>query len=226
MIVESYIKNGLVAEWLFNGNVQDTSGNGYNGTITGATLGTDHNGRQGESYVITKASADKIDFGNILNDMFISATAKFTLRIVFYLNADATVGGAILSKMNSTDRVFLIQTIVNANYRLYISAITAGKLIEDYLTANLEKEKWYDLNVCFDVTASPVVSVFLNNEVPTLSAFNNGVTSLVNSTATLKLGSIPLVSSACSMKVNLVQIYNRILTANEVAKNYNYWLSH
>ncbi|NDA99298.1 MAG: hypothetical protein EBY31_08875 [Flavobacteriia bacterium] len=36
--------NGLVGWWPFNGNANDESGNGNNGTVNGATLTTDRNG--------------------------------------------------------------------------------------------------------------------------------------------------------------------------------------
>ena len=42
--VPSYVPtNGLVGWWPFNGNANDESGNGNNGTVNGATLTTDRN---------------------------------------------------------------------------------------------------------------------------------------------------------------------------------------
>ena len=43
--VPSYVPtNGLVGYWPFNGNANDESGNGNNGTVNGATLTTDRFG--------------------------------------------------------------------------------------------------------------------------------------------------------------------------------------
>jgi len=43
----SYLpKDGLVGWWPFNGNANDESGNGNHGTVNGATLTTDRNGKQ------------------------------------------------------------------------------------------------------------------------------------------------------------------------------------
>jgi hypothetical protein len=40
--VPSYVpSNGLVGWWPFNGNANDETGNGNNGTVNGATLTTD-----------------------------------------------------------------------------------------------------------------------------------------------------------------------------------------
>ena len=49
--VPSYVPtNGLVGYWPFNGNANDESGNGNNGTVNGATLTTDRNGVDNKAY--------------------------------------------------------------------------------------------------------------------------------------------------------------------------------
>jgi hypothetical protein len=49
--VPSYVPaNGLVGWWPFNGNANDESGNGNNGTNNGATLTTDRNGLANQAY--------------------------------------------------------------------------------------------------------------------------------------------------------------------------------
>jgi hypothetical protein len=49
--VPSYVPtNGLVGWWPFNGNANDESGNGNNGTVNGATLTADRNGTFNSSY--------------------------------------------------------------------------------------------------------------------------------------------------------------------------------
>ena len=49
--VPSYVPtNGLVGYWPFNGNANDESGNGNNGTVNGATLTSDRNGVANKAY--------------------------------------------------------------------------------------------------------------------------------------------------------------------------------
>jgi hypothetical protein len=49
--VPNYVPtNGLVGYWPFNGNANDESGNGNNGTVNGATLTTDRNGNGNSAY--------------------------------------------------------------------------------------------------------------------------------------------------------------------------------
>ena len=49
--VPNYVPtNGLVGWWPFNGNANDESGNGNNGTVNGATLTTDRFGNVNKAY--------------------------------------------------------------------------------------------------------------------------------------------------------------------------------
>jgi hypothetical protein len=59
--VPNYVPtNGLVGWWPFNGNANDESGNGNNGTVSGATLASDRNSNINASYNFNGAT-NKID---------------------------------------------------------------------------------------------------------------------------------------------------------------------
>ncbi len=49
-------RDGLIAEYLFNGNANDTSGNGNNGTVYGATLTMDRFGNSNSAYYFNGVS--------------------------------------------------------------------------------------------------------------------------------------------------------------------------
>ena len=53
------LSNGLVGYWPFNGNANDESGNGNDGTVNGATLTTDRFGNSNSAYEFT--------VGNVIN---------------------------------------------------------------------------------------------------------------------------------------------------------------
>lgn len=64
--VPSYVPtNGLVGYWPFNGNANDASGNGNNGTVNGATLTTDRNGNANSAYSFNGTSNINISNSNI-----------------------------------------------------------------------------------------------------------------------------------------------------------------
>jgi hypothetical protein len=71
--VPSYVPaNGLVGWWPFNGNANDESGNGNNGTNNGATLTTDRNGVANQAY-----SFDWID-NYIATNSLLNASEDFS----------------------------------------------------------------------------------------------------------------------------------------------------
>ena len=65
--IPSYIPtNGLVGWWPFNGNANDESGNGNNGTVNGATLTADRFGKLDSAFQLNRSSAQSIDIANSL----------------------------------------------------------------------------------------------------------------------------------------------------------------
>lgn len=48
--------DGLIGWWPFNGNAEDQSGNGYDGSVLGATLAPDRNGNANSAYYFSGAS--------------------------------------------------------------------------------------------------------------------------------------------------------------------------
>jgi hypothetical protein len=91
-------RDGLVGEWLFDGNANDTSGNGNNGTVYGATIAADRFGNTNKAYNFD--GNDFIDCGNnsslnIFSEYTIQAWVNFNV-ITDYNNVNG--GNTIVSK--------------------------------------------------------------------------------------------------------------------------------
>lgn len=88
--IDSPVKNHLVAQWLFDGNANDTSGNGHDGTVDGASLTNDRFGTTNAAYWFDGLSAS-IE-ADIPEDVF---KGDFTLclwmKIDHYNNVYATM---------------------------------------------------------------------------------------------------------------------------------------
>lgn len=54
------VSTGLVAYFPFQGNAKDATGSGHDGTVSGATLTSNHRGIPGAAYFFTKASGHYI----------------------------------------------------------------------------------------------------------------------------------------------------------------------
>jgi hypothetical protein len=77
--VPNYVPtNGLVSYWPFNGNANDESGNGNNGTVNGATLTADRFGTVSKAYSLD-GSTNKISFNlNSISNVFQSNSSSTT----------------------------------------------------------------------------------------------------------------------------------------------------
>ena len=72
----SYVpSNGLVGYWPFNGNANDESGNGNNGTVSGATLTNDRNGIANKAYSFNGIS----DYITISSNALINITGSYSV---------------------------------------------------------------------------------------------------------------------------------------------------
>jgi len=78
--IPSYVPtNGLVGYWPFNGNANDVSGNGNNGTVNGATLTSDRFGNPNDAYYLNGVS----DYININNSILPVTSTSSTVSLWF-----------------------------------------------------------------------------------------------------------------------------------------------
>lgn len=98
--IPNYVpSNGLVAYWSFNGNANDASGNGLNGTVTGASLTTDRFGVANSAYNFDVlhwswgSGGDKIfiPFHSSLNVSHITVSAWFNRNTNGTMNQGMTI---------------------------------------------------------------------------------------------------------------------------------------
>ncbi len=76
--VPNYVPtNGLVGWWPFNGNANDISGNGNNGTVNGATLTTDRFGSSNSAYSFNGTS----NFISIPDNNSLDFTTTYTISV-------------------------------------------------------------------------------------------------------------------------------------------------
>ncbi len=88
--IPSWLTNGLVGYWPFNGNANDESGNGNNGTVNGATLASDRFGNSNKAYNFTGSTTTP---SYIEGDCTSFPTGSRTVSLWFYAN-DIGVGTA------------------------------------------------------------------------------------------------------------------------------------
>jgi prepilin-type N-terminal cleavage/methylation domain-containing protein len=203
--------NGLVAEWLFNGNANDTSGSGMNGTVNGATLSAGRSGQTNTAYAfsgatqyISLASSVPINFTNgqfsvstWVNISTLPAAATWydilsstgTGDWSFGINATAAgVGRAMMTKVSQTDS-------------------PAGPTVE--------QNSWKMLTAVYTYGPSPSTVEYYIDGVSTGSVNWNHSTQGSFTPVTKRIGS-RASSGYFRGAIDELRVYNRALTAAEI----------
>jgi hypothetical protein len=210
--VPSYVPtNGLVGYWPFNGNANDISGNGNNGTVTGATLTTDRFGNTNSAYSFD----DNSDYINCGNSSTVNITGSITLSA--WINAtNFNTENGIISKMGGYD------LITSANNTIPPLDKIRWLEVGGFLFTNpIQQGTWLHIVATFDLITQ-TKKVYINGTLFASQAAN--ITSLPTTIENLYIGSHqPLIVPSWSFngKLDDIGIWNRALTQQEITNLYN-----
>ena len=218
----STLNNGLVAYYPFNGNANDESGNGNNGTVNGATLTTDRFGNSGKAY-----SFDGVNdyIASISNNLPLGNNAR-TISLWFYndsTSSNSIETGCFISygEINTSPNcgklfdVFLVY----GNNGCYINTHNYGNYISNVFMAN----KWNNVIIKYDGISLSNLNIFVNGQRMTDNFFNYcGLTQLNTTSTELLIGkSYNSYDSPhhypFNGKIDDIRIYNRALTQEEIS---------
>jgi hypothetical protein len=139
--VPSYVPaNGLVGWWPFNGNANDESGNGNNGTINGATLTSDRNGNVNSAY-----SFDGNDLIQITNWDEVIGNSPFSIN--FWVKSQPYNGWIIAFGISQNGQGFSC-----GNYHWGTNQFGAQIWTYDYISGtqtNLSDNGWNLMSITF-----------------------------------------------------------------------------
>ena len=211
--VPSYVPtNGLVGYWPFNGNANDESGNGNNGTVNSATLTSDRTGNANSAYDFNGTSSH-ISLNNTIGNF---GVGDFTMS-AWISKYDLTTAGSVIGKRNSPADGNMI--ILSSRPSYEISSGTG-----DYFQ-NSNMPIFNTLNTWFHIILvrsgnnlkSYVNGVLVDDYVsPTIQNINNS--------AITEIGARYSGSAIWNLwhgKIDDVGIWNRALTQQEITTMYN-----
>ena len=211
--VPSYLPtNGLVGWWPFNGNANDESGNGNNGTVNGATLTNDRNGNVNSAY----------SFNNSEITTFISSSqfsSDYTISIWIRVNSNNAsfptflVGNNVPSGF--TDPTYLIAQL-NQQYKfvyyMQIAPTNAGVGLGQSNTLNLNT--WYHLVIsCTNQQCKMYIDGIENSTAGPIFLSNFG--------AYLHIGNGRDSGEIFIGQLDDIAILNRSLSQQEITDLYN-----
>ena len=206
--VPSYVPaNGLVGWWPFNGNANDESGNGNNGTVNGATLTMDRFGNANKAFYMDNG-ADLICTTSSFstpNSLTYSVWIKSVNSgfVMGYNNGQCVHGG-------QWDRTIIIDD--NSKFRFYTFT---GAQNFNTATNNVINNVWNNIVVTMDFNGS---KIYLNGN---LISINLSQTAGENYTGWFRIGGlIPNLNNSMIGNYDDIGVWNRALTQQEISDLY------
>ena len=213
-MAQSSLDSGLVAYYPFNGNANDETGNGYNGSVVGATLTTDRFNQTDKAYnfIFNGFSSDRIQVAGTSNLNFSGGAFSLSAWIKFSGVAGAGNNYPIVSKHICGEQSGYILMLYNGKLTFWLAGTSGYNIlstIEDYTD-----EKWHQVVAVYDgINKYIYVDGVLKNSVAfSYSVFNS---------ADWALGGYNGCNGGFNGKVDEVKIYNRPLSAAEILEDYN-----
>jgi len=201
--------NGLVAYYPFNGNANDLSGNGHNGTVNGATLTTDRFGNANSAY----------SFDGNLNYITANIGTLQTVSVSLWFNSATPIQWyPQLTRFGTTSAIEFIME--NGTNPWYVSSNSVGRLGSFSAlseTFNSTFNQWYHVTVTYN-SSTKLATMYING------IFNSQVTLTTNLPTTN--GSVYFGNSSNGRSsdggagfkgiLDDIRIYNRALSQSEV----------
>jgi hypothetical protein len=221
--IPSYVPtNGLVGYWHFNGNANDESGNGNNGTINGATLTTDRFGNSNNAYSFDGLS----NFIEIPSSSSLQVKSAYTISTwVFmdYQNYQSIDQHSIISKIADGDWYggyeLRINNLSNSNnVGAFSTAGNIGGVNIGIGTPNVVTAQWYFVTVTYD---SSVLKIYLNNIEVGNTLISGNLQTSNNRLRFGRRGEGNSYNCWYKGKIDDIGIWNRALTQQEITGLYN-----
>ena len=208
------LNEGLVAHYPFNGNANDESGNGNDGTVNGATLTTDRFGNENSAYNFDGVN-DYVDISSPYTDF-----TSNQITVSWWINYDSFqvgsgIGQATMNNNNWTTTVWLFHGNSSSDYSFYISN---GNIGVETSSTELEPNEWINLVGLYD---SNSIKMFVNGNI--ITSINHNSQMVNNPNSVIHFGKDVRYSSNRWFNgiIDDVRIYNRALSEEEIQELYN-----
>jgi hypothetical protein len=215
--------NGLVGYWPFNGNANDESGNGNNGTVNGASLAADRFGNGNEAYSFDGVD-DFIDISSLNNSVYAPVTYSLWFNANQLVVVDMPLGNQVsligrdqAGIPNQGDLGIWNDPANSINQQLIYYTGNTAQLFNFSPTINL----WY--NLVFVYSSDYTMSIFIDGQFIGNVVFDgSGLTANIPFRIGAGTG-FDGVSTRFNWNgyIDDIGIWNRALTADEVLALYN-----
>jgi hypothetical protein len=210
--VPSYVPtNGLVGWWPFNGNANDESGNGNNGTVNGATLTADRFGNAGKAYSFDGVN----DFIEILHNNIFNLPDSMSFN--FWINSnDVNAHQSIINKASagiSNSWIIQLSPGINDLKKIWLNCGGLSTITQLSNPTVSQNNIWYNIIVTYD---RQNVKFYINGVLDNMYSLNSPTPA---NTQNIKIGG--LTGEIFNGEIDDIGIWNRALDSTEVAALYN-----
>ena len=205
--------SGLVAYYPFNGNANDESGNGNNGTANGATLTADRFGNAGKAYAF-----DGIDdqISGAANRTMYSANKTISLWAVISGSGDSNPRIFGVGPAGSSGQYYGLVVAGNTSPR-QIQFYTQGSVADGYSNTRIPNGTvWRNFVATYDGSK---VKIYINGVLDSETNTNGLLVDFT--TAVLQIGYSDNGLDRFNGKLDDIRVYNRALSNTEVQSIYN-----
>lgn len=201
---------GLKAFYPFKGNANDFSGNGWDGTVNGATLVTDRFGKTDNAYHFSGTSN--------ISTQFPGVTGSGDRSISFWSKIPAGETGGSCCFYGSTGNGAFFNPGVFAQTTPHVH-LDIGNAYLDCPAPNAADGNWHHFVFIFSTqsgTSLNGVRVFYDGELLSGYTGNNFTTYPINTGTTTKFTIGGKTGATCQMSIDDIRFYNRVLEDTEI----------
>ena len=210
------LRVGLVAYYPFTGNAGDSSGNGNNGIVNGATLTTDRYGNANKAYDFNGASISEI----AVNNNFINLASDFSITVWMKTIDITKKNQCLFNSINHTGFVVELNNDNVPNKLMYGvgNSVNFWDLIYGQgAYSNFQNNIWH--NIAF-IKSGSTYSIYVNGVLDGSSKVNQS--SLYNLKVGLRIGAIGPGYEVFKGVLDEVRVYNRVLLQSEITYLYKH----
>lgn len=213
------VVTGLVAYYPFNGNANDASGNGNNGTVYGASLTSDRNGNPNNAYSFNGA-------GNYISVPYsnsIGVQQNITISFWVYFNGGSCGPRIIQSMPWGNCGGFYISSSSNSNVSRYFDG-GLNDCSQNVITSSpfLSALNWH--HVVWNASGLTGISKFyFDGNLVTNTSTNNFLSSINYNNHPITIGNVD--PNSCDWFggfLDEIKIYNRVLNDSDVMYLYSH----
>ena len=202
-------REDLILEYLFDGNADDTSGNGNHGVVSGATLVNDRFERSNHAYRFVRAESDEIICADApkLNPTDALSVTLWMRPTTFDVN------GRMISKRGSDGAGGTGGWEIDT-WEYSIRFTRHGYVMLPYSTNSLSVDEWIFVSLIF---ADGEQHMYVNGEHVGNTSYD-----MFNATdVDLKIGNNSTFDSNFSGDIDDIRLYNTVLSSNDIETLYH-----